>query len=78
MIIWELSTTNGETTSYRFFGLKGEASKAKRAFKKDGVECEGPTKVSVKGRAELIGLLDRVRKIMNGEEEANEEANEFL
>lgn len=80
MIIWEISTTDGETTSYRFYVMKGEASKAKRAFKKEKVDCDGPEKVKVSNREDLIELI---LKIQGGaapvaKDEDDEEANEFL
>ena len=77
MIIWQISTTNGDETSYRFFGLKGEASRAKKAFKKQKIDCDGPDKVSVKGRDELIALIAKVQGTGAAEDD-NEEASEFL
>lgn len=79
MIIWELSTTDGEDTSYRFFGMKGEASKAKREFKKNDVECEGPTKVKVSNREQLIELIDKIQgSAPAGGGEEDDALNEFV
>lgn len=80
MIIWELSTTDGTDTSYRFFGMKGEASKAKRDFKKSKIDCEGPTKVKVVNRDQLIELIAKVQgSAPAGDgEEVGDAASEFL
>lgn len=81
-IIWELSTSDGDETAYRFFGMKGEASKAKREYKKQKIECEGPTKVKVSNRDDLIALITKVQGAQSdtdsNEDTDDDAASEFL
>ena len=79
MIIWSLSITEGDETSYRFYTMKGEASKAKREFKKAKIECEGPEKIKVSNRDDLIALIAKVQQTAPLEDEDGDDAaSEFL
>jgi hypothetical protein len=69
VVIWKIENEAGNRL---FFAMKGEAGKAKR----NGAWTKGPEKVVVKGRHELVDLL-------NGgagapPEEAEDEESEFF
>lgn len=79
-MIYEVSATDGEETSYRYFAMKGDASRFKREAKKANkeLEIEGPTKIKVSNRDDLIELI---AKIQGGEAPADDEndaTSEFL
>lgn len=80
MIIWELSTTDGENTSYRVYALKGEGHKAKREFKKQQIDCDGPKKIKISNRDELIAYIAKLQGNSGTSSETGEDdpASEFI
>ena len=71
-VIWKIENEAGERM---FFAMKGEAGKAKR----NGAWTKGPEKVVVRGREEIVALLNGNKSVSAPDlEDDDGDASEFI